>query len=97
MNQRTEGSEGKFTLFQHRDIWVFINELQAMNAEYSYDHDVDILTIHLGEGTFEDGAELAPGLVAAYDREGNLLELELRNVRRIANADFDSRQLKKAA
>ncbi|HEY3874014.1 MAG TPA: DUF2283 domain-containing protein [Candidatus Kapabacteria bacterium] len=68
-----------------------------MNAEYTYDHDVDILTIRLQEGTFEDGAEIAPGLVAAYDSDGNLLELELRNIRRISNADFDSRQLKRAA
>jgi Protein of unknown function (DUF2283) len=68
-----------------------------MNAEYSYDHDVDILTIRLGDGEFEDGAEIAPGLVAAYDRNGILLELELRNVRRMADTDFDSRQLKKAA
>jgi len=68
-----------------------------MNTEYSYDHDVDILTIHLQDGEFEDGAEIAPGLVAAYDDAGNLLELELRNIRRISNADFDSRQLKEAA
>ncbi len=68
-----------------------------MNAVYSYDHDVDILTIHLGDGAFEDGAEIAPGLVAAYDEQCNLLELELRNVRRIANADFDSSELKQAA
>jgi uncharacterized protein YuzE len=68
-----------------------------MNAEYTYDHDVDILTIRLQKGTFENGDEIAPGLVAAYDHDGNLLELELRNVRRISNADFDSRQLKKAA
>lgn len=68
-----------------------------MSAEYSYDHDVDILTIHLQDGQFEDGTEIAPGLVAAFDSEGNLLELELRNVRRISNADFNSRQLMQAA
>jgi|GEM_PF-5957719 uncharacterized protein YuzE len=68
-----------------------------MNAQYTYDHDVDILTIRLQEGKFEDGDEIAPGLVAAYDSEGNLLELELRNIHRIAEANFDSRQLKAAA
>ena len=37
-----------------------------MNAEYTYDHEVDILTIRLQEGNFEDGAGDRTGkLVAA--------------------------------
>ncbi len=103
------GEQGNHTCFgfwsmnpnttkNHYDLPYFtIQEIRTMNAEYSYDHDVDILTIRLGDGEFEDGAEIAAGLVAAYDRDGTLLELELRNVRRIADADFDSRQLKIAA
>lgn len=57
---------------------------------YHYDREVDILTIHLREGQFADGDEVAPGLVAAYDADGNVLELELRNLRKIAEQDFDS-------
>jgi hypothetical protein len=65
--------------------------------EYQYDHEVDILTIRIRPGTFEEGAEVAPGLVAAYDGAGNLLELELRNIRKIAASDFDSNQQSLAA
>jgi hypothetical protein len=65
--------------------------------EYRYDHEVDILTIRIRPGAFADGDEVAPGLVAAYDESGNLLELELRNVRKIAASDFDSKQKRLAA
>ena len=65
--------------------------------EYHYDHDVDILTIRVHPGVFADGDEVAPGLVAAYDEAGQLLELELRNVRRLAVSDFDSKHLAQAA
>jgi uncharacterized protein YuzE len=58
--------------------------------KYRYDKEVDILTIRLKEGKFVEGDEVAPGLVAAYDENGNLLELELRNVRRMAEQNFDS-------
>ena len=43
------------------------------------------------------GRKSLRGLLGRYDAQGNLLELELRNVRRIANADFNSRELKQAA
>jgi hypothetical protein len=65
--------------------------------EYRYDHDVDILTIRVRDGVFADGDEVAPGMVAAFDEAGQLLELELRNVRRMAVSDFDSKTIAQAA
>jgi uncharacterized protein YuzE len=72
-------------------------DIQDNGMKYRYDREVDILTIRIRDGSFADGDEVAPGLVAAFDEDGNLLELELRNIRKIAESDFDSSRLRVAA
>ena len=54
---------------------------------YDYDSEVDILTIrlrdHVGPGEIADSEEFSGGLVAEYGEDGNLVQLELRNLSRI--------------
>ncbi|HWF44940.1 MAG TPA: DUF2283 domain-containing protein [Candidatus Kapabacteria bacterium] len=68
---------------------------------YDYDREVDILTIRLREqvrdGEIVDSEEFANGLVAEYGEDGNLVQIELRDISaRIANSS-GSRQTAKAA
>jgi uncharacterized protein YuzE len=54
---------------------------------YDYDNEVDILTIRLRDsirdGEIADSEEFAGGLVAEYGEDGNLVQIELRNVSRL--------------
>ena len=54
---------------------------------YNYDSEVDILTIQLRdtirEGEIADSEEFSGGLVAEYGEDGNLIQLELRDVSRL--------------
>jgi len=57
---------------------------------YNYDPDSDTLTIRLkediGKGEVADSDEVAAGLVADYSEQGEILQFELRNVRRLVDA-----------
>jgi uncharacterized protein YuzE len=54
---------------------------------YNYDSEVDILTIRLRdnihEGEIADSEEFSDGLVAEYGEDGNLIQLELRDLSRL--------------
>ncbi|HEY3874916.1 MAG TPA: DUF2283 domain-containing protein [Candidatus Kapabacteria bacterium] len=54
---------------------------------YNYDTEVDILTIKLRdnirEGEIADSEEFSGGLVAEYGEDGNLIQIELRDVSRL--------------
>ena len=54
---------------------------------YDYDSEVDILTIRLrdqvGPGEIADSEEFSGGLVAEYGEDGNLVQLELRNLSKL--------------
>ena len=54
---------------------------------YDYDSEVDILTIRLRDtirdGEIADSEEFPGGLVAEYGEDGNLVQLELRNLSRL--------------
>ena len=54
---------------------------------YDYDDEVDILTIRLRDnirdGEIADSEEFPGGLVAEYGEDGNLVQIELRNVSRL--------------
>ena len=68
---------------------------------YDYDSEVDILTIRLREqirdGEIVDSEEFSNGLVAEYGEDGNLVQIELRDIStRIANS-AGNRQRAKAA
>ena len=58
---------------------------------YNYDSESDTLTIRLKEeirpGEVADSDEVAAGLVADYSEAGEVLQFELRNVRRLVNSE----------
>ena len=65
--------------------------------KYQYDSEVDILTIRLrdniGNGEIADSEEFQGGLVAEYGKDGNLIQLELRNMSHlIPQASFAQKQ-----
>jgi uncharacterized protein YuzE len=56
---------------------------------YEYDNEVDILTIRFRDeiqpGEIADSEEFDEGLIAENALDGNLIQLELRNARRIVS------------
>ena len=54
---------------------------------YSYDKEVDILTIRFHDAVnpaeIVDSEEFGGGLVAEYGRDGNILQIELRDVSKL--------------
>ena len=68
---------------------------------YDYDSEVDILTIrlrdHIGRGEIADSEEFAGGLVAEYGEDGNLIQLELRNISALLPEAAVRNQARKAA
>jgi uncharacterized protein YuzE len=44
-----------------------------------YDPDKDILQISFSESTVEETTKIAPELVLDYDKDGDLIGLEIRN------------------
>ncbi len=53
-------------------------------ARYIYSPDADALVIKLRDGVLDYGEEIAPGVIAHYDRDGNLLEIEILDASEIA-------------
>jgi uncharacterized protein YuzE len=52
----------------------------------TYDPEVDVLRIVLAETPIEESDEDKPGVVLDYDRQGNLVGLEVLNAsKRVAN------------
>jgi uncharacterized protein YuzE len=68
---------------------------------YDYDSEVDILTIrlrdHVGPGEIADSEEFSGGLVAEYGEDGNLVQLELRNLSRLLPEAAGKNQIQRAA
>ncbi len=52
----------------------------------TYDPEVDVLRIVLAEAPIEESDEDKPGVILDYDRQGNLVGLEVLNAsKRVAN------------
>ncbi len=68
---------------------------------YNYDSEVDILTIrlrdHVDTGEIADSEEFSGGLVAEYGEDGNLVQLELRNLSRLLSEAAGKNQARQAA
>ncbi len=68
---------------------------------YDYDSEVDILTIrlrdHVGPGEIADSEEFSGGLVAEYGEDGNLVQLELRNLSKLLPEAAGKNQARQAA
>lgn len=68
---------------------------------YDYDRKVDILTIrlrdHIRPGEIADSEEFSDGLLAEYGEDGNLIQLELRNLSRILPNSAARSEARKAA
>jgi uncharacterized protein YuzE len=68
---------------------------------YDYDSEVDILTIrlrdHVGPGEIADSEEFSGGLVAEYGEDGNLVQLELRNLSNLIPETARIHQTRQAA
>ncbi len=68
---------------------------------YDYDSEVDILTIRLrdqiGPGEIADSEEFSGGLVAEYGEDGNLVQIELRNLSKLLPEVAGKNQIRQAA
>ncbi len=68
---------------------------------YDYDSEVDILTIrlrdHLSPGAITDSEEFPGGLVAEYGEDGNLVQLEIRDLSRLLPDVAEKNRARQAA
>lgn len=68
---------------------------------YDYDQEVDILTIrfrdHIRPGEIADSEEFSGGLVAEYGEDGNLIQLELRDVSKLLPQAAGTTHVRQAA
>ena len=46
-------------------------------VKIKYDAQVDILRIRLGDTAIEESEEVEPGVIVDYDKQGNLVGLEI--------------------
>ena len=53
-------------------------------ARYVYSSDADVLVVRLRDGVLDHGEELAPGIIAHYNKSGELLEIEILDASEIA-------------
>ncbi len=56
----------------------------------SYDQEVDILVIQLNAKTIADSDEIAPGVIADFDAEGNFISLEILDASRQVDSLHDT-------
>jgi uncharacterized protein YuzE len=45
----------------------------------TYDQEVDVLTIQLSNAPVEESDQDKPGVILDYDKDGNIVELEILN------------------
>ncbi len=45
----------------------------------NYDQEIDVLTIQLSNASIEESDQGKPGVIFDYDKEGNIVELEILN------------------
>ncbi|MBX3302274.1 MAG: DUF2283 domain-containing protein [Nitrospira sp.] len=51
-----------------------------------YDEEVDVLTIELSDASVEESDEDKPGVILDYDKEGNIVGIEILNAsKRVQN------------
>jgi uncharacterized protein YuzE len=52
-------------------------QILERNVKVTYDADVDVLRIVLSGATVEESDEEKPGLILDYDKDGNIVGLEI--------------------
>lgn len=53
-----------------------------------YDQEVDILLIQLSDSTIYESDESKPGIILDYDKEGNIIRIEILDASKRTNAPF---------
>ena len=53
-----------------------------------YDKEVDILVIQLSEGNIVESDESKPGVILDYDKEGNVVRIEILDASKRSSSPF---------
>ncbi|MCO6478549.1 MAG: DUF2283 domain-containing protein [Phaeodactylibacter sp.] len=53
-----------------------------------YDQEVDILLIQLSDSAIYESDESKPGIILDYDREGNIIRIEILDASKRTNTPF---------